>query len=187
MNVLLKGKNTLLCTKIWEFCLSKIFQGVRIWDNINSQTVWKIFIVEFQGVGSVKCKIFLLKLQELTPFYDLESKFEFFQHFFGKIKSFPIFNIFSIPKLGFSRKKTKILVNVLLKGKNTVLCTKIWEFCLSKIFQGVRIWDNINSQTVWKIFIVEFQGVGSVKCKIFVLKLQELTPFYDLEAKFEFF
>ena len=70
---------------------------------------WKIFIVEFQEVGSVKCKIFSLKLQELTPFYDLESKFEFFKYFFGKIKSFPIFNIVSIPKLGFSMKKTENL------------------------------------------------------------------------------
>ena len=71
--------------------------------------VWKIFIVEFQGVGSVKCKIFSLKLQELTPFYDLESKFEFFNICFGKIKSFPIFNIVSIPKLWIFQEKNENL------------------------------------------------------------------------------
>ena len=35
----------------------------------------KFSFVKFQGVGSVKCKIFSFKFQELAPFYDLESKF----------------------------------------------------------------------------------------------------------------
>ena len=43
----------------------------------------KIFIVEFQGLGSVKRKIFSLELKELTPLYDLESKFWVFSPFFG--------------------------------------------------------------------------------------------------------
>ena len=66
--------------------------------------VWKIFIVEYQGVGSVKCKIFSFKFKELTPFYDLESKFWVFSSFIGKFKAFLIFNIVNIQKLGFSRK-----------------------------------------------------------------------------------
>ena len=87
--------------------------------------VWKIFIVEFQGVGSVKCKIISLKFQELTPVYDLVKIFSFVTIFLGRIKSFPNFNLVNIPKLGFSRKKTKILVKVLLKGRNTPLSAKI--------------------------------------------------------------
>ena len=75
MKVLLKRRNALLSTKIWKYLFSKTFQGVRNLENIHFQTVWKMFFVKFQGVGSVICKIFSLKLQELTPFYDLESKF----------------------------------------------------------------------------------------------------------------
>ena len=35
--------------------------------------------------------------------------FEFSYHFLRKIKSFPIFNIVEIPKLGFSRQKKENL------------------------------------------------------------------------------
>ena len=61
--------------KFGNIYFHKTFQGVRNLENIHFQTVWKIFFEKFQGVGSVICKIFSLKLQELTPFYDLGSKF----------------------------------------------------------------------------------------------------------------
>ena len=39
----------------------------------------------------------------------MSKKFQFSYHFLGKIKSFPIFNIVKILKLGFSTKKKKNL------------------------------------------------------------------------------
>ena len=41
----------------------------------------EIFFDKFQGVGSVKCKVFSLKIKELTPSYDLKSKFSVSYHF----------------------------------------------------------------------------------------------------------
>ena len=37
--------------------------------------VSKMLFVKFQGVESLKRKIFSVKFQELAPFYDLESNF----------------------------------------------------------------------------------------------------------------
>ena len=50
--------------------------------------------------------------------------------------------------------------------------------------QGVRNYESMNSQTVWKLFFVKFQGVGSVKCQIFSVSFLEQTLLYGLQPKF---
>ena len=71
--------------------------------------VWKIFIVEFQGVGSVKCKTFSLKLLELTPFYDLSQNFEFFNFFLVKSILFQFSILLTFQNLDFQGKKNENL------------------------------------------------------------------------------
>ena len=52
--------------------------------------VWKILFVKFQGVESLNYQIFSVKFQELTPFFDLDSKVSFLA-IFRETRTFSIF------------------------------------------------------------------------------------------------
>ena len=107
--------------------------------------------------------------------------FQFSYHFLGKINLFQ-FSIFSkFQNLDIQGKKPKMLVKVLLKARNTLFSAKIRKFSFSQPSQGVRNYESENSQTVSKMLFVEIQGVMSFKFLIFLVKFQELIPFYDLE------
>ena len=140
MKVLLKRRNALLSTKIWKYLFSKTFQGVRNLENIHFQTVWKIFFVKFQGVGSVICKIFSLKLQELTTFYDLESKFWVFLLFLGQIRSFSNFQYCQHSKTwNFKENKRKSWWKSYWNGGTPFFLLKFGNICFLKLFRGSEI------------------------------------------------
>ena len=74
--------------------------------------------------------------------------FEFSCHFLCKIKSFPIYNVVNIPKLGFSRKKKENLGESPAVREEHLFSAKIRKLPFSKPCQGVRNYESINSQTI---------------------------------------
>ena len=54
----------------------------------------------------------------------MTMNFGFSYHFLGKIKSFPIFNIVNILKLGFSSKKNENLGESLAERRNILFSAK---------------------------------------------------------------
>ena len=133
--VLLNGGKALFSTKIWIYLCSKHVQWVKNWHNINSKTLWKMFFINFQGVESVKCKIFSLVSQELTTCCDLHSKFSVLVPFSGKNSNLFLFSILST----FSWKIDKLnLAEGPTEWENPHFSTKISIYLFSKCFQGDR-------------------------------------------------
>ena len=114
-------------------------QGVINYEGMNSQTVGKILFVQFQGVGSVNCQLFLsTKILEQTLFKTYSQNLCRVFNIFGcKSDLFQVWFLSDRLKIGFSWN-----VDQNLAGKPTersVKCqflAKIWKFCFSKSLHG---------------------------------------------------
>ena len=109
-------------------------QGVRNYESMNTQTVWKFFFVKFHGVGSVKCQIFSVSFLEQTLLYGLQPKFWGFSPFLRVNQILSKFHC--CQQIAFSWK-----INQNLAGKPTereelpFLCKNL-ELLILKTFAG---------------------------------------------------
>ena len=117
--------------------------------------VWKK-LLNFWGAGSVICENVHLNFKNLHLSMTYSSLNFEISFFFVKIKSFPIFNNFNIPKLEFSSERKSWRMSC-LKG--------ITHFCLLNFGNLFFLKENINYQTTAKNSVFP---VATSNVKLFV-------------------
>ena len=154
-------------------------QGVRNYESMNSQTVWKILFVAFQWVGLVKCQIFSVSFLEQTLLYYAKILRFFFLG--GKSDLFPNFNVVNIQKIEFSWKINQNLGGRPTEREELPFLYKNLELFIFKIFAGVnpklrkyefsdslKLLEELRTMFVWRHNSkkLNFQGVEKFKTKI---------------------